>query len=87
MRDGALDRNGNGVGSEMAVSEKGHLSIFAKQINKTIRLSIKRDNSWVDLKFFLFHRCLTFCSHDNLFRHTQWNETVALVTDYDLNTL
>ncbi len=45
---------------EMAVSERGNLSIFAKQINRINRLSIKRDKSWVDLKFFGFTGASTF---------------------------
>ncbi len=44
----------------MAIGEKRHLSIFSKS-NQTInRLSVKRDQSWVDLKFYQYTSASTF---------------------------
>jgi hypothetical protein len=49
-----MDRNGNGMGWKWLLVKKDTRVFLAKQINGTKRLSIKRDKSWADLKFFHF---------------------------------
>ncbi len=57
MRDRALHRNGNGVSWKWSLVKKDTCVFLTKRING---LSVKRDKSWVDLKFFRFTGASTF---------------------------
>jgi hypothetical protein len=60
VRDGALDRNGNDVGWKWQLVKKDTLVFLAKQINRTNRLSIKVDKSWMVMEFFCFTGASTY---------------------------
>jgi hypothetical protein len=47
-----MDRNGNGMGWKCLLVKKDTRVFLAKQINGTKGLSIEREKSWADLKFF-----------------------------------
>jgi hypothetical protein len=53
VRDGALDRSGNGAGWKWPLVKKDTWVFLVKKINGINRLSVKRDKSWVDLGFFI----------------------------------
>jgi hypothetical protein len=69
VRDIALDRNGNGVGWKWPLVKKDTRVFLENQINIINRLSIKRDESWVGLKFFCFTGASTFILMMLLFCH------------------
>ncbi len=65
VRDGALDRNGNGVGQKWPLVKMDTWVFLVMQINRTIKLSIKLGGS----RILQFHWCRNICSHDDMFRH------------------
>jgi hypothetical protein len=62
VRDGALDRSGNGAGWKWPLVKKDTCVYLVKQSNR-----IKRDIGWIlDCSY---HWCLNICSHDDMFHH------------------
>jgi hypothetical protein len=53
VRDRASDRSGNGVGWKCPFVKKDTRVFLVTQINRINSLSVKRDKSWVDHKFFI----------------------------------
>ncbi len=63
MRDGALDRNGNGIGWKWPLVKRDTWVFLVKQINRINRLSIIFGGSQI----ISFHWCLNISSHDHMF--------------------
>ncbi len=64
VRDGALDRNGNGVGKKWPVVKMDTRVFLVMQINRTNKLPIKLGGS----RIHQFLWCHNICSHDDMFR-------------------
>ncbi len=65
VRDGALDRNGNGMGWKWPIVKRDTLVFLAKQINRINRLSIILGGSQI----LSFHWCLNI-HHQEMFHRT-----------------
>jgi hypothetical protein len=66
VRDGALDKNGNGVGRKWSLVKKDTFVFLVKQINRTNKLSIKLGGS----RILQFHQYINIHSYDDMFHYT-----------------
>ncbi len=68
VRDGMLDRNGNGMGQKWPLEELNIWAFLVMQINRINKLSIKLGGFQI-LQFFW---CCNICSNNTMFCHTDW---------------
>ncbi len=73
---GSVSQKWKWHGLEMAVSGKGHLSIFnnTNQLNQCNQIGCQ--SSWKDLKFFCFTGAATFGLMTTCFSHYEYNEVL-----------
>jgi hypothetical protein len=65
VRDGALDRNGNGVGQKWLLVKMDTRVFLVMQINRTNKLSTELGRS----RIIQFHWCRNIHFHDDMFCH------------------